>query len=221
MPVFLAGLMQARALAAALRVPLIETNHQRGHLRAALVDNEELIGKPFYAIHLSGGTTDLLSVSSSLEPTPMGSSTDIHAGQLVDRIGVLLGCSFPCGKQMEKIAVEAVNKDIRIPSSVHGLDCSLSGAESAIIRLHENGEDDAALAYAVYDCLSRTLTKLIGNLISQHGKQPVLLCGGVASSALLRKLLLDRSKATIFFSKPALASDNAVGVALIANSINA
>lgn len=221
MPVFLAGEGQARALSASLSVPLIRTNHQSGHIRAALKGNESLIDHPFYAIHLSGGTTDVLSVAEGIDVTPLGKSTDLHAGQLVDRIGVLLGCSFPSGKELERLACTATDKTIKIPSSVKEVNCSFSGAESALIRLHQQGINRAELSYALYDCLCRTLSKIIKNLYQLQGECSVLLCGGVASSLLLRKLLLERIDASLFFSDPKLASDNAVGVALIANSSNA
>lgn len=216
MPVFLAGMQQARGIAAALKVPLYETNHQKGHIRAALVGNEMLKNKPFYAIHLSGGTTDVLSVDAALEPTLLGVSKDIHAGQFVDRIGVLLGCSFPCGKQMEQLAHNATDKSIKIPSSVLGNNCSFSGAESGIIRLIKSGSDKNDVAYGVYDCLARTLAKMIRNVFLLHGERPILLCGGVASSTLLNELLHERIDAPLYFSSPHLASDNAVGVALLA-----
>lgn len=215
MPVFLAGMMQARGLAAALKIPLRLSNHQSGHIRAALVGNEELIGRQFFAIHLSGGTTDVLLVDESLCAEPLGKSKDLHAGQLVDRVGVALGCPFPCGKHMEKMAREAVKCNIKLASAVKGLDCSLSGAESAAQRLIAAGANANEISFAVYDCLSRTLAKVIANLQAQYGQRPVLLCGGVASSLLLRELLEKRLNRRLYYSQPKLASDNAVGIALM------
>ncbi|MDO4543211.1 MAG: O-sialoglycoprotein endopeptidase [Clostridia bacterium] len=222
MPVFLAGAQQARGLAAVLRVPLFETEHQRGHIRAALLGNGELWGKEFYAVHLSGGTTEVLAVDENLKVHSLGCSTDLHAGQFVDRTGVMLGCSFPAGRALEALATEARGKDIKIPSSVRGLTCSFSGAESFARRCFEGGADKTEVAYAVYDCLLRTLQKLLTNLFDREGERPVLLCGGVASSGLLKSLLSERFKKELYFSKPALSSDNAVGVAYLAmDSTNA
>ena len=103
MPVFLAGLHQAETLAAALGVPLVRTNHQSGHIRAALFGNETLLNRDrFYAVHISGGTTDLMIVEPHIsEPyriETIGHSTDLHAGQFVDRVGVALSLPFPAGK---------------------------------------------------------------------------------------------------------------------------
>ena len=219
MPVFLTGMGVARALAASLQVPLFPLDHQSGHIRAALIGNEALITAPFYAVHLSGGTTDLLALEAR-EPgafsiEPLGCSEDLHAGQLVDRVGVLLGCGFPAGKELEALARQAQARDVRIPASVRELACSLSGAETAARRLLNEGRTAAEIAYGVYDLLARTLNKLLTNAARQQGERPVLLCGGVASSQLLRDLLQDRCELPLFFGESRYSSDNAVGVAAL------
>ena len=106
MPVFLAGKLAATAVAGALGVPLVPVTHQAGHLRAALLGNEALLfAGEFLAVHLSGGTTDLLLVRAGHgrlgEAVPLGASADLHAGQLVDRLGVAMGLAFPCGARFE------------------------------------------------------------------------------------------------------------------------
>ncbi|MBR0206390.1 MAG: O-sialoglycoprotein endopeptidase [Clostridia bacterium] len=219
MPVFLTGLGVARALAASLGVPLHLLDHQSGHIRAALIGNEKLAQAPFYAVHLSGGTTDLLSVErkapGAFAIEPLGCSEDLHAGQLVDRVGVCLGCGFPAGKEMEALARQATKRDLRIPASVRDLSCSLSGAETAAGRALSQGRTAAEVAYGVYDLLARTLTRLLTNAVRQHGERPVLLCGGVASSLLLRELLHERCELPLFFGESRFSSDNAVGVAAL------
>ena len=219
MPVFLTGMGVARALAASLQVPLLPLDHQSGHIRAALIGNEGLMGAPFYAVHLSGGTTDLLSVQTkgpgAFSIEPLGCSEDLHAGQLVDRVGVLLGCGFPAGKEMESLARQATERDLRIPASVRELTCSLSGAESAARRALDQGRTAAEVAYGIYDLLARTMTKLLSNAARQQGERPVLLCGGVASSLLLRELLKQRCDLPLFFGESRYSSDNAVGVAAL------
>lgn len=219
MPVFLAGLHQAETLAAALGVPLIRTNHQSGHIRAALFENETLLNRDrFYAVHISGGTTDLMIVEPHIsEPyriETIGRSTDLHAGQFVDRVGVALSLPFPAGKHLEALAVRAEQRDVKLTSAVKGTDCSFSGAETAAQRLLHT-VPDAELAYGVYDCLARTLSKMFKNAVQAYGDMPFLVCGGVASSALLRELLKKRFAGDLYFGRPELSSDNAVGVAAI------
>ncbi len=218
MPVFLAGYQTARAVAAALGVPLIETNHQCGHFRAALVDHESLLGTTFYGFHISGGTTDLVRVKSDpINPYSielLGTSNDLHAGQFVDRVGVALGLPFPAGKHLEALARTAKRKDVKLGASVKGTSCSFSGAESAAMRIVQTTVPEE-LAFGVYDCLSRTITKMLRNAEQNYGTLPVLICGGVASSALLRELLQTRYGRGLLFGRNELSADNAVGVAYI------
>lgn len=219
MPVFLAGAGQARSLAAVLQVPLFRLNHQSGHIRAALIGNEDLCReKRFLAMHLSGGTTDLLEVKRTEDHdfhiVKIGRSMDLHAGQLVDRIGVGLGCPFPSGPFLEKMAVMAESRVIRVPSHVTGTDCALSGAEN-YLSSRFGTVPDSEIAFALYDFIARTLVKMIGNARREE-ETPVLLCGGVASSMLLRQLLRERTGNGLFFGESRLSSDNAAGIAALA-----
>ena len=219
MPVFLAGLKQAESLAAALKVPLYRVDHQSGHIRAALYGNEKLLDcDRFLTAHVSGGTTDVLLVephrNAAYRIDPIGTSTDLHAGQFVDRVGVALNLPFPAGKHLEALALQAQEKTVKIASTVKGANCSLSGAESAAQRLLHT-VPDAELAYGVYDCLARTLSKMFRSASDAYGDLPILVCGGVASSNLLRTLLKKRCSQRLSFGEPAYSSDNAVGVALL------
>lgn len=220
MPVFLSGKTVAASIAAALHIPLYSFTHQQGHIRAALCGNEHLIGSEFIAFHLSGGTTDMLRVSELFAVERVGGSTDINAGQLVDRVGVKLGLRFPAGKALEELATGAVaDKDFMLPSCVRGLNCSFSGVETKANRFINNEAPKEAIAIAVYDCIARTLSKMIRNAMTGFKIDRFLLAGGVASSAVLRKMLIERlngTSACLFFSQPKLASDNAVGIAMLA-----
>ena len=103
MPVFMAGASFGRLTAAALGVPFIGTTHQRGHLAAAAAGTELEKTGEYLALHLSGGTTDLLEVREE-SVIQIGGSLDLHAGQLVDRAGVAMGLAFPAGPELEKMA---------------------------------------------------------------------------------------------------------------------
>ena len=224
MPVFLAGKLAAVSVASSLGIPLYETTHQAGHVRAALLGQETLVNEsPFLAMHLSGGTTDLLRVHredgivGSIDR--IGGCDDLHAGQFVDRVGVRLGLSFPSGVSLEALAREATDHSIKLPSSVKGLNCSFSGQETQCQRLIEGGADKSAVAYALYDCMARTFGKLLTNAFAETGCRTALLSGGVSGSALLRELLQQRLGRTLFYAQSGLSSDNAVGTALLARDL--
>lgn len=225
MPVFLAGKLAASSIAGALGVPLYETTHQAGHVRAAMLGNEARLPEngTFLAMHISGGTTDLLRIGltdGKIETVEkVGGCVDLHAGQFVDRIGVKMGLPFPSGPELEKRAGQAAARDIRLPSSVKALECSFSGQETAALRLLEQGETNEEIAYAVYDCMARTFSKMLLYAMEQTGCDAALLSGGVSGSALLRTLLKQRTKKQLLFAQAGLSSDNAAGAALLAKDL--
>ena len=219
MPVFRAGESQARAAAALLRVPFYPVSHQEGHVRAAMVDAGIDAGRPFLALHLSGGTTEILLADQG-RLTLLGGSLDLHAGQLVDRTGVRMGLGFPAGPALEKLAMQAEPKGL-LGVSIKGTSCNLAGAENKIERWLAQGEiSREQIAAEVFDFLCRTIERMIENACEATGARQALLAGGVASSTLLRGMLNARAKkrrlnCRLHYAHPELSGDNAVGVALL------
>lgn len=223
MPVFRAGESQARAAAALLRVPFYPVSHQEGHVRAAMVDSGIDLAQPFLALHLSGGTTEIL-LSEAGRLTLLGGSLDLHAGQLVDRTGVRMNLPFPAGPSLERLAMEGVRQGKvqgLIGVSIKGVDCCMAGAENKIMRfMDEDGMSREQIAAEVFDFLARTLSRQIEAACERTLCRQALLAGGVASSLLLRELLTARAKkrrlnCRLCFARPELSGDNAVGVALL------
>lgn len=219
MPVFKAGESQARAAAALLCVPFYPVSHQEGHVRAAMVDSGVEEDKPLLALHLSGGTTEiLLSDHGSL--SLLGGSLDLHAGQLIDRMGVRMKMPFPAGPSMEKLAMQGEAKGL-IGVSIQGIDCCLSGAENKATRWLDDGNmPHEQIAAEVFDFICRTVYRQIEAASERTGARQTLLAGGVASSTLLRAMLEKRAKkrglkCRLHFAQPELSGDNAVGVALL------
>ena len=111
MPCFLAGTSQGQVLAETLQVPFYAFSHQQGHIAAACwsAGRLELLDEPTLAWHLSGGTTELLLVvpeEGNVRAARIGGTTDLAAGQLIDRTGKLLHLDFPAGKALDKLANE-------------------------------------------------------------------------------------------------------------------
>ena len=220
MPVFQVGDAQARGLAAMLGVPYFSSTHQRGHVAAAMVDSGIAPGD-LLAVHLSGGTTELLSLRGEALSL-LGGTLDLHAGQVVDRVGVALGLPFPAGPHLEELALQG-HAEARLPVSMAegGLRCHLSGAESQAQRWIASGTLSAEdTAMEVYDLLARTVARLILAGAAKTGIRQVLIAGGVASSALFRRLVTERIRKSdrglrVCFGKPEYSGDNAVGAALI------
>ncbi len=220
MPVFQVGDAQARSLAALLGVPCFASTHQRGHIYAARVDSGTEAGD-LIAVHLSGGTTEVLSLRGG-ELTLLGGTGDLHAGQLVDRAGVALGLSFPAGPQLEELALRG-QSEARLPVSLEKdrLTAHLSGAETQVQRwIRAQTLSPCDIAREVYDFLARTVARLILGAAARTGIGQALVAGGVASSALLRELLTARVRKArpdfrLCFGRSEYSGDNAVGAALI------
>ena len=220
MPVFQAGDAQGRSLAALLRVPCFATTHQRGHVEAAKVDSGVAAGD-LLAVHLSGGTTEVLSLVDD-HLTLLGGTLDLHAGQVVDRTGVALGLPFPAGPHLEELAVRGTARALLpVAMADGGLHCHLSGAETQVQRWIVQGtmpKED--IAREVYDLLARTVSRMVTAASQQTGIHQVLIAGGVASSRLFRELVTQRTAKRqpdlrVHFGRPEYSGDNAVGVALI------
>jgi len=224
LPVFLAGASFARVIAATAGVPLLASSHQEGHIRAALTGSG-LTGGAFLGLHLSGGTTELLAIKrkpGGFTIKLLGGSSDLHAGQMVDRIGVAMGLPFPAGPHLEALAAEGEAR-LRLPVAAQGLTVSFSGPTSAALRLWERKVNPSDLARAVLDCLVESVFLLLkaGVETGEPGCHEVLVFGGVASNAYLRRELALRTARLsrgikVYFGEPGLSSDNAVGLALLA-----
>lgn len=221
MPVFQAGKTVAVMLAAGLNVPFYPTTHQRGHLAAAASGTAIQDLKNYLAMHLSGGTTDLLIVQEDVIRR-IGYGLDLHAGQLVDRTGVALGLGFPSGPELELLAVNGTEKGLLGCSmEKNDLNCHLSGAEAQIDRWIRSGSMTREnIAREVYSLLARTFARMAYAGFRETGIKDLLVTGGIASSPLFREMFaerLRRQRCPIIpvFGKPEFSGDNAVGVALI------
>ena len=225
MPVFEVGLSWGLSLSRAWGVPFWRTTHQEGHIAAGLATaSPPLEGESFLAIHLSGGTTELLQVEKKGEGfdiTLLGGTRDLNAGQLVDRVGVAMGLPFPAGPSLEQLALRYDGPPVTVSSAVRGLECSFSGPETALLRMWEQRELPAeGIAFATLRCIANTLERWLSNAFRAGYARTVLIVGGVAAIGLIRERLRLRLEhpavgARLHFSDPRYAGDNAFGVARI------
>ena len=219
MPCFLVGEGEGRTLAAALGAPFYPCSHQQGHVAAAAwsAGREDLLDRPHLAWHLSGGTTELLRVEPeghTVRSQVVGGTSDIAAGQLIDRAGVLLGLPFPAGKALDALYPQA-EKELSFRVKLNGLTFSLSGMENKVKELAERGEAPAAIARFTIDTIMDVLIRATGAARKRWPGLPVLCSGGVASNRQIRAAL-ERACGAVF-AQPQYAADNALGVAILAH----
>ena len=218
MPCFLVGLSHATLLSDALHVPLVEVSHQQGHVAASLwsAGHLELMEQPHLAWHLSGGTTELLLVEPEgklVKCTKIGGTTDISAGQLIDRTGQLLGLPFPSGKHLDALSREAEGTDFfRVKCT--DMTFSFSGMQNKVQQYYEaNGDPAEAAAYALR-CVAYGVFHATQQARKAYPGLPVVFSGGVASNTLLRQVLEPLNP---IFAQPQYSTDNAMGVAVLAS----
>lgn len=220
MPCFMVGYSHAKLLADAFRVPLIECSHQQGHIAASLwsAGKMELMDKPHLAWHLSGGTTELLLVEPegrSVKCCRIGGSTDISAGQLIDRTGQMLGLPFPAGKHIDAISREAQDRSF-FKVKCTGMEFSLSGVQNKVqAYFSECKSKEETAAYALR-CVIGAVLQATENALKVYPDMEVVFSGGVASNSLLRSC---SDYFLAHFCEPCYSTDNAMGVAVLTKRI--
>ncbi len=216
MPCFLPGETVGRCLADALGIPFFACAHQEGHVAAAAwsAGRMDLLDCPHLAWHLSGGTTELLYVEphgSGIHAECIGGTSDISAGQLIDRTGKMLGVAFPAGKALDGLTCgQDIGQYFRV--KINDFSFSLSGVENQVKAMVEHGEEHTWIACYVLDTIANAVLSTTKRAWDKWPGLPVLCSGGVASSLRLRSWLNDA-----VFAQPQFSTDNAMGTAILAH----
>ena len=220
MPCFMVGYTHAKLLSDMLGVPLIEVSHQQGHIAASLwsADRLDLMEVPHLAWHLSGGTTELLLVEpdgKNVHCTKIGGTTDISAGQLIDRTGQMLSLPFPSGKHIDAMSREATGKEL-FKVKCNGPEFSFSGVQNKVQQFFSACNDPVETAAYALRCVANAVLQATKNALEPYPGLPVVFSGGVASNSMLRQVLRPLNPV---FSEPQYSTDNAMGVAVLAHRL--
>ena len=187
MPCFLAGMSAARAIASFLKVPLYFFSHQSGHIAAALYSAGRLsyFERPFYAFHVSGGTTEALLVRPNaaqiFEKELLAQSLDLKAGQAIDRVGGMLGLPFPAGAELDRLAQQSKRR-FAVKPSMKGANCCLSGIQNQCQKMLHAGECREDIARFCIESVLAAIDAMAEELLRQDGTYPFLFAGGVMSN---------------------------------------
>ncbi len=218
MPCFLVGFSVAQSIASAMGVPLFDVSHQQGHIAAALysADKLSMVSQRFLAFHVSGGTTEAILTTPDSDDIISceiaGKTLDLNAGQLIDRIGVLLGLQFPCGAELEKLAARC-SENIKVKPVLKDTDCCLSGFENKLTEVYKKTGDKSYTAAMTLAYVEATISAMTEKIFEKYGCLPVVYAGGVMSDAIIRDELSSRFNAC--FADPEFSCDNAAGVAVL------
>lgn len=197
----LVGLAYAKGLSTALSVPMIGVNHLEGHIWSAELQHET-IPTPFLALLVSGGHTIMVRVIDFGKYEIIGSTRDDAVGELFDKVGRMLGFSFPAGEAIDKEADAFQGVSVRLPRArISGdpLSFSFSGIKTAVLyHLRERYpgssdgftlpvEDRSAVCAGLMDAVGDMLVRGINNAIDEGDYRALVVSGGVSASRYLRK----------------------------------
>lgn len=218
MPCFGVGEGFASVVASLLNVNKYSFSHQAGHIAAALWSSgqTELVNKKFIAFHVSGGTTDVLYVTPDEKKIfnieQIAASLDLKAGQAVDRVGVMLGLSFPAGSELDKLS-KLSTKTYKPRPFLRSGSCSFSGVENKCRQMLKNNENRADIANYCITYICTAVEKMTECALEQVGDVPVVYAGGVMSNSVIRTKLTNKFGG--HFADPSYSSDNAAGTAYL------
>ncbi len=228
MPCFLTGIAAAEAFAAGCGAAVYRFSHQSGHIMAALyssgaLSEGTLLRENFLAFHVSGGTTEAVVAhprEGGFDVELIGYGADLHAGQVIDRVGVMMGLDFPCGRAMEQLAVQNTEPLPQVKTCVRDGICNLSGLENQAAALWKKTGNASLVSAYVLTTIGKTLRKMTDQLQAARAERgeptlPVVYAGGVMSNKFIRPLLTKGAKWKVYFSEPAFSADNAAGTSIL------
>ncbi len=218
MPVFKVGVSFAKVISHLNQAPIKLFSHQEGHI-ASLVYTNDVDEDIFIALHLSGGTTEIVLVNNAdnFYTTILGGTKDISIGQLVDRIGVYAGISFPCGREMEEISNKGTFLNVDLPKPQKSTWVNLSGLENFYKNLIDSSKYNIEdIFYTLFFNIAIFIETLIREALNIHHISSILVVGGVISNNIIRDYLTKSFyDVRIYFPQGNLSSDNAVGIAYL------
>ncbi|OEU25836.1 tRNA (adenosine(37)-N6)-threonylcarbamoyltransferase complex transferase subunit TsaD, partial [Yersinia ruckeri] len=218
----LVGATIGRALAFAWNVPAVPVHHMEGHLLAPMLE-DNAPEFPFVALLVSGGHTQLISVTGIGEYQLLGESVDDAAGEAFDKTAKLLGLDYPGGPMLSRMAQQGNSTRFTFPRPMTdrpGLDFSFSGLKTfAANTIRANDNDDqtrADIARAFEDAVVDTLAIKCKRALEQTGFKRLVIAGGVSANTTLRTKLaemMQKRGGEVFYARPEFCTDNGAMIA--------
>lgn len=216
----LVGVSFAMGLHAGFGIPVYGINHLEGHICSALIENPGL-AFPFLALVVSGGHTSIFTVTDIGTYTCLGQTVDDAAGEAFDKVGKLMGFTYPAGRSIETAASEASERTLRFPVSRpgEGLDFSFSGLKTATKYYLESRPRPLAqvtrneVCFAFQEAVVESLSQNLREASRVTGINRVALVGGVACNGRLRERLGQIFESGLYMPSAGLCTDNAAMIA--------
>lgn len=220
----LVGLSAAKALAFALDIPFVGVNHVEGHIYANFLEHPE-VEPPLVCLTVSGGHTELFYVPEFGSYEVLGRTRDDAAGEAIDKVGRLLGLSYPAGPELDRLAAQGDPNRFDLPRGLldeANYDFSFSGVKTAAINLLHHMEQvgeavpRADFAASLQEAVVDVLVAKSLRAVTEKGVDTLCVSGGVAANTRLRRKLHEAAEpmgVRVYAPSPALCTDNAAMIA--------
>src|SRR5438128_9685269 len=226
----LVGVSYAKAMAYALKKPLVGVNHIEGHIYSVCFENPP-IEHPAMALIVSGGHSNIFYVPTPGKYKVVSRTRDDAAGEAFDKVAKMLALGYPGGPIIEKLAREGNPKAVKFAIPRMGdnrPDFSFSGLKTAVqkyvresgLQPVTNGEPPSQgikdLAASFQSTVVRSLVSTMERVAAEYHPRTLILGGGVACNNALRDACREaaqRLRVPVYFPSQHLSTDNAAMIA--------
>lgn len=214
----LVGMSTAKAMAYALKKPLVGTHHIEGHIAANYITNKEL-EPPYLCLVVSGGHSHLVYVKDYTKFEILGKTRDDAVGEAFDKVARTIGLGYPGGPIIDKLAKDGTPRYDLPKTHFENLDFSFSGIKTAVINLVNKEKENinipdlcASFEEAVTSVLIQNVLKAAKSL----NVNKVAIAGGVSANSYLRdkvSIMGKENNISVYYPELILCTDNAAMIA--------
>ena len=221
----LVGVNFGKALAYALRVPLLAVNHLKGHLASIWIEYPQF-PRPSIMLVVSGGHTHMFFAEGLGQYRLIGQTIDDAAGEAFDKGAKMLGLEYPGGPVIDRLAQSGQRDAVKFPRPYlnrGGFDFSFSGLKTALLYYLRDTQlskskmpslEDLAASYQ--EAIVDVLVEKTFRAVRKYQAKGLAVVGGVAANSRLRNRISERAQqAGMPVALPGLSfcTDNAVMIA--------
>jgi N6-L-threonylcarbamoyladenine synthase len=231
----LVGVNAAKGLALGRDLPLVGVNHLEAHIYAHWLEaegegvappplpspppaggTEGGLEFPLLALLVSGGHSELILMRDHGQYEYLGGTLDDAAGEAFDKVGRLLGLSYPGGPAIQEAAQNGNPRAFDFPRAwlENSYDFSFSGLKTAMLREVQKYSDPpqgrllADMAASFQASVVDVLSAKAARAAEEFGVTAVLLCGGVSANQSLRATTPQRVSVPVYYPPLILCTDN-------------